>query len=167
MENEAGGVGVVASIIHTCGRRGSCKQQEAWAGAGVRHCGSRLEGFLSSASPGRLPGVALCEAGPKGGSAYLADWSGRRPQRIGATSWQGSTQHCPIPELLPAKRGQAGRKSMRGPRSESGLSSAQTQVSKLSVCSCKWPTLKCVAVSLLGTDCVFMCLCVPLHTSTP
>ena len=67
MESEAGEVGVIASIIHTCGRRGSCKQQEAWAGAGVRHRGSRLEGFLSSASPGRLPGVALCEAGPKGG----------------------------------------------------------------------------------------------------
>lgn len=105
MENEAGEVGVIASIIHTCGRRGSCEQQEAWAGAGVRHCGSRLEGFLSSVSPGRLPGVALCEAGPKGGSAYLADWSGRRPQRIGATSWQGSMQHCPTPELLPAPRG--------------------------------------------------------------
>lgn len=32
--------------------------------------------FLSSASPGRPPGVALCDAGPKGGSAYLAMGAG-------------------------------------------------------------------------------------------
>lgn len=77
MENEAGEARVTASVIDTYCWRGSRKQQEVWAGAAARQCGGHLEGFLSSASPGRGPGVALCEAGPQGGSAYWAGWSGR------------------------------------------------------------------------------------------
>lgn len=32
MEGEVGEVGVIVSIIHTCGWRGPCEQQEVWAG---------------------------------------------------------------------------------------------------------------------------------------
>lgn len=54
--------------------------------------------------------MVLCDAGPKGGSAYLPMGAGcsSLSLRIWATSWQGSMQHCPALKLLPVRRA-AGR----------------------------------------------------------
>lgn len=64
-----------------------CPQPHLWLGrhlkavAGELHKGSHLEVSPSSVSPGRGPGVGLCDASPKGGSAYSLGGS-RRHQLV-------------------------------------------------------------------------------------
>lgn len=123
-------------------------------------------GFLSSASPGRGPGVVLCVAGPRGGSAYLVMRVGGRSPSPGDLNHQLAGLHAalPNPQALTCQEGQGrqGGKVVPGPRCKS-QTYVHTHVSKLIVCDCMWPTLKCVAVSL----CVFMCVYMSLCTSMP
>lgn len=109
--------------------------------------------FPELTSPGRGPGVVLCEAGPEGGSAYLADGRGKQqPVSRGSEPPAGRAQYSTsqlLSSYLP-REGRAGRKSVPGPRSKSELSSAQNQVSKLDVYNRMCPTLKYVAVESFG-----------------
>lgn len=146
---------------------GAEKQQELWAGAGEHYCGGHLEVSLSSDSPGWGPGVALCDAGPKGGSAYLVDGSRRQdPVPRGSEPPTGGAQCCATQprKYLPAKRGQ-GRQQGAGSLCQNldlslRFGSVQTHVSKLSVYDCMRSTFKCVAMSLLVSVC--LCVCVSL-----
>lgn len=128
-------------------------------------------GFLSSASPGRGPGVVLCDAGPQGGSAYLAmgaEGSSPFPEDF-SHQLAGLNATLPSPRARTCQRGQGrqgGAGSLcQGPHLSLGLGCACAPASKLGACHRTWPTRKCVAVSLLvSTLClwVFVQLCAPL-----
>lgn len=96
-------------------------------------------GFLSSASPGRGPGVVLCDAGPQGGSAYLAMGAEGSSPFLEVLSHQlaGLNATLPSPRALTCQRrqgGQGGAGSLcQGPHLSLGLGSVYAPASKLCV----------------------------------
>lgn len=114
--------------------------------------------------------MALCDAGPKGGSAYLMDGSRRQePVPRGSEPPAGRAQCSPAQPCkhLPARREQ-GRQQGAGSLCQNldlslRFSSVWTHVLKLSVYECMWSTFKCVAMSLLVSDCMSVCICVSVH----
>lgn len=104
--------------------------------------------------------MVLCDAGPTGGSAYLATGAGGSslsPEDLGH-QLAGFNVALPNPQALICQEGagQAGRggKPVPGPTSKSQA--------WFCVCSCMWPECQCVTLDLLLSDPVFMCRCVSL-----